>query len=183
MSKPSNTYCGITNNRARRIRQHNGELKRGAKQTRANRPWRMVAVLNGFETKDDAQRFEWSMHNPRVRRLRQPHSGVAGRLNCMRQLLLEHEAWQGRFTNEPIHIIIEKTHLTGTHVRYRQLLNNLDEDCEIHYSPGQLRLYHLAAAAADDGDGDGDDNTCLAKWSLCALEASVCVNETSAPPD
>jgi putative endonuclease len=35
-------YCGITNDLARRIKQHNGELRGGAKYTRANSPCSLV---------------------------------------------------------------------------------------------------------------------------------------------
>jgi len=35
-------YCGITNNLEKRLRQHNGELKGGAKYTRANAPCELV---------------------------------------------------------------------------------------------------------------------------------------------
>ena len=35
-------YCGITNNLEKRIKQHNGELKGGAKYTRSHRPCRLV---------------------------------------------------------------------------------------------------------------------------------------------
>ena len=35
-------YCGITNDVARRLRQHNGEIQGGAKYTRANSPCELV---------------------------------------------------------------------------------------------------------------------------------------------
>lgn len=35
-------YCGITNDLSRRLRQHNGDIKGGAKYTRANAPCRLV---------------------------------------------------------------------------------------------------------------------------------------------
>lgn len=35
-------YCGITNNLQKRLRQHNGELKGGAKYTRAKGPCSLV---------------------------------------------------------------------------------------------------------------------------------------------
>ncbi|WP_428088305.1 GIY-YIG nuclease family protein [Candidatus Thioglobus sp.] len=35
-------YCGITNDLARRLRQHNGQIKGGAKYTRANGPCELV---------------------------------------------------------------------------------------------------------------------------------------------
>ncbi len=40
--RDNHLYCGITNQLDRRIRQHNGELKGGAKYTRANSPCVLV---------------------------------------------------------------------------------------------------------------------------------------------
>ena len=42
-------YCGITTNLERRLKQHNGELKGGAKYTRSRRPCKCIyteACLN-----------------------------------------------------------------------------------------------------------------------------------------
>lgn len=57
--EPRYTYIGCTNNPRQRLRRHNGELVNGAKATRAHRPWRMVRLVTGFETKREALRFEW----------------------------------------------------------------------------------------------------------------------------
>ncbi len=35
-------YCGITTNLEKRLKQHNGELKGGAKYTRGRRPCRII---------------------------------------------------------------------------------------------------------------------------------------------
>ena len=42
-------YIGITLDIARRLRQHNGEIKGGAKATRTGRPWKIVYIeeVNG----------------------------------------------------------------------------------------------------------------------------------------
>lgn len=40
--RDDNLYCGITNHLDQRIRQHNGEIKGGAKYTRANGPCELV---------------------------------------------------------------------------------------------------------------------------------------------
>jgi putative endonuclease len=40
--RDDNLYCGITNHLEQRIRQHNGEIKGGAKYTRANSPCELV---------------------------------------------------------------------------------------------------------------------------------------------
>ncbi|CAK9055053.1 unnamed protein product [Durusdinium trenchii] len=52
-------YTGITTDLSRRLRQHNGELRGGAKATRAGGPWQVVCVVQGFPSKVDACQFEW----------------------------------------------------------------------------------------------------------------------------
>lgn len=37
-------YCGITTNLERRLKQHNGEIKGGAKYTRSRRPCRFACI-------------------------------------------------------------------------------------------------------------------------------------------
>ena len=55
------TYIGATNNFKRRIRQHNGEIKGGAKYTSANKPWEPVLIVLGMPDKITALMLEWRM--------------------------------------------------------------------------------------------------------------------------
>lgn len=50
-------YCGVTTNMARRLGQHNGELRGGAKYTRARRPVRLAACCS-CRDRAQAQRLE-----------------------------------------------------------------------------------------------------------------------------
>ena len=52
------TYVGATVNVKRRLRQHNGELKGGAKYT-AGGMWRLVCYAKNFPCWVDALQFEW----------------------------------------------------------------------------------------------------------------------------
>lgn len=58
-SSTDTTYIGYTSDLNRRLRQHNGLLKGGAKATRKHRDWVLRAAVSGFKTKTSAQRFEY----------------------------------------------------------------------------------------------------------------------------
>nr|GEW60340.1 structure-specific endonuclease subunit slx1 [Tanacetum cinerariifolium] len=60
---PIKTYVGVTNNFSRRLKQHNGELKGGAKASQAGRPWICACIIHGFETKSEACKFEYKWKN------------------------------------------------------------------------------------------------------------------------
>ena len=60
------TYIGCTNNFKKRIRQHNGEIKGGAKYTNSNRPWIPVCIISGFSDKSQALCFEWRIKRTRI---------------------------------------------------------------------------------------------------------------------
>jgi structure-specific endonuclease subunit SLX1 len=55
------TYVGSTNNLSRRIRQHNGLIKGGAKYTTAYKSvgWKIICFVKGFQTKSKCLSFEW----------------------------------------------------------------------------------------------------------------------------
>ena len=58
------TYVGATVNLNHRLRQHNGEIKGGARATtmKVNKgeTWRRACYVEGFPTWSEALRFEWA---------------------------------------------------------------------------------------------------------------------------
>jgi len=54
------SYVGVTNSLPRRLRQHNGELKGGARYTHAHRPWRFFAIFV-VGNRHDALSIEWKI--------------------------------------------------------------------------------------------------------------------------
>ena len=53
------TYVGSCKKLSKRIRQHNGEIKGGAKYTLKGRPWKYVLYVEGFQTWNQCLSFEW----------------------------------------------------------------------------------------------------------------------------
>ncbi len=62
----SSTYIGATVDVKRRVRQHNGEIKGGAKSTnRRGGVWKTLCYVQGFSGENEALRYEWRVkHSP-----------------------------------------------------------------------------------------------------------------------
>ncbi|KAK2351565.1 structure-specific endonuclease subunit slx1 [Trifolium repens] len=67
---PIKTYVGVTTNFPRRLKEHNGELKGGAKASRAGRPWICACIVCGFTNRSEACVFEskWKALSKRIPR-------------------------------------------------------------------------------------------------------------------
>jgi structure-specific endonuclease subunit SLX1 len=65
LASRARTYVGITTDLRRRLAQHNGAERGGAKSTRGGRPWRIAARFGPFATRGVALRLEH-----RLKRLR-----------------------------------------------------------------------------------------------------------------
>lgn len=71
------TYCGVTNDLTRRLRQHNGALVAQARRCKAPRPdeggarytrgqrWTPLAIVRGFPSRTLALAFEWCVKHSR----------------------------------------------------------------------------------------------------------------------
>lgn len=88
------TYAGVSPVPARRLRQHNGELKGGAKYTTSKGPgWRHICLISGFN-KIQALQFEWAVKHCPPRNA----GGITNRLNKLVEVL-HREKWT---SNSPI---------------------------------------------------------------------------------
>lgn len=71
----SKTYVGVTNNLERRLRQHNGEIKGGARYTSSGGPWTLAMLVGPFGTYQHALHFEWHWKHMAPKKL----TGIKGR--------------------------------------------------------------------------------------------------------
>jgi len=77
------TYIGATNDPAHRLRQHNGELKGGAKATKGKK-WTQAFYLSGFPDWSTTLQFEWAwkFHG-------RGKPGLPGKLRALKELLVK----------------------------------------------------------------------------------------------
>ncbi len=57
----NHTYVGITTNLDRRLKQHNGLIQGGAKNTRAKRPYNIAYYISDIENRSIAQKLEYDI--------------------------------------------------------------------------------------------------------------------------
>ena len=89
------TYCGFTVNPQRRIRQHNKEIKGGAKATRLG-TWEFIFLMTGFETSNNALSCEWRLKHPEGKRKKnKKYFGVSGRIHTINDVL-KLEKWTNK---------------------------------------------------------------------------------------
>lgn len=86
------TYNGFTNNIKRRIRQHNGIIKGGAKYTCRYRidenSWQIIAIVSGFPDKINALQCEWRIKHPdNKKRRKNKYNTPSGRIMGLNEVL------------------------------------------------------------------------------------------------
>ncbi|CAA0407196.1 unnamed protein product [Arabidopsis thaliana] len=69
-TEPIKTYVGITTDFSRRLKQHNGEIRGGAKASSAGRPWLCACIITGFTCLSQASSFEskWKIFSRKLPR-------------------------------------------------------------------------------------------------------------------
>ena len=117
LANDQRTYNGSTNDPRRRLRQHNGELKGGARATsRAGPGWRVIALVAGFPDHVNALQCEWRIKCPSGRPgLRETTwKGPAGRVRGLGHVL-GLEKWTGQTTipcgSFPLHVWVEEKYV------------------------------------------------------------------------
>jgi structure-specific endonuclease subunit SLX1 len=99
------TYNGYTNNLRRRLRQHNGEIRGGARATHNRGVWSYLAIMTSPEwTAIRAMENEWSIKHPTRKRIRcSEFNGPTGRLWSLKLVF--------QYIPEPVTLYIHQQYL------------------------------------------------------------------------
>ena len=82
------SYVGMTNDFTRRLRQHNKEIKGGARYTSKRDSWYPVLIIYGFQDMKSAMQCEW--------RLKRGKKGVEGRIRYLNDYLSKNDKWTSK---------------------------------------------------------------------------------------
>ena len=82
------SYVGMTNDFSRRLRQHNKEIKGGARYTSKRDSWYPVLIIDGFQDMKSAMQCEW--------RLKRGKKGVDGRIRYLNDYLSKNDKWTSK---------------------------------------------------------------------------------------
>ena len=81
------SYVGMTNNFFRRWRQHNHEIKGGAKYTQKKNFWYPICIIDGFPDKKSACQCEWRLKHSK------PYKGPLGRIQFLSKYISKNLQW------------------------------------------------------------------------------------------
>ena len=120
------TYNGCTNNFKRRIRQHNKEIKGGAKCTSIRGPWSPYCIITGFKDNIEALQTEWRIKRVEGRRRARKYSGSKGRIKGLNTILK-----LDQFTSKSQRLIIDMNLIIYLEPEYHDLLQDLPSHIQL----------------------------------------------------
>jgi len=120
------TYNGCTNNFKRRIRQHNGEIKGGAKCTSRTGPWSPYCIITGFQDNVEALQTEWRIKRVEGRRRARTYSGPAGRIKGLDKILQMEQ-----FTSKSQRLVKDMNLIIYLDTDYHNLIKHLPNNMEL----------------------------------------------------
>ena len=85
------SYVGMTNDFTKRIRQHNQEIKGGARYTKKGIDWYPILIIDGFKDKRSACQCEW--------RLKRGRGGCKGRIIYLNDYIKNNKRWTSNSDN------------------------------------------------------------------------------------
>ena len=120
------TYNGSTNNMKRRLRQHNGEIKGGAKCTSKRGPWSPYCIITGFQDNVEALQTEWRIKRVEGRRRARTYSGPKGRIKGLNKILQ-----MDQFTSKSQRLVKEMNLIIYLEPEYHSVLENIPDNMEL----------------------------------------------------
>lgn len=120
------TYNGCTNNFTRRIRQHNGEIKGGAKCTSKRGPWSPYCIITGFQDNVEALQTEWRIKRVEGRKRARKYSGPVGRIKGLDKILQMEQ-----FTTKSQRLVKDMNLIIYLEPEYHHLIEHLPENMEL----------------------------------------------------
>lgn len=86
------TYAGVSPDPIRRLRQHNCEIKGGAKYTTSKGcGWKHICLVSGFRNKIEAFQFEWAVKHAPPRNV----GGIKSRIKKL-YIIFNREKWTSK---------------------------------------------------------------------------------------
>lgn len=132
------TYNGFTNNPKRRIRQHNKEIKGGARYTgkHGNSSWEIYALVCGFPNMVNALQCEWRIKHPDNKRKRPyKYNRPEGRIKGLNKVL-KLDYWTSQSTCRSSDMKLDVYILK----EYSHLLTDMPDHITIHVVDDKLDL-------------------------------------------
>lgn len=115
------TYVGYTNAPKRRLRQHNREIKKGARATSVmEKEAEMVCCVKGFKDISSAMQFEWAWQKRKISGISQHRfRGVFGRIEKLEHLLCLEKVTENAPLNSTLklEVIWFPVHIRGKEVQ------------------------------------------------------------------
>ncbi len=125
------TYNGKTNNIVKRLDQHNGKIKGGAKATRGKN-WVVYALMTGFPDEQNALSCEWRIKHPTKSRKRpQKYCGVNGRILGLNEIL-SCEKWTDKCK-----------HFNKDHNFKLFVINDVVDFIDVDLVPNNIEIYKV----------------------------------------
>jgi predicted GIY-YIG superfamily endonuclease len=160
------TYIGATNDLSHRIRQHNCEIKGGAKYTSSavknGHTWTLVCTVGRFPDMQTALQFEWMWKHI----TRKSHTKLPPNMRRIRAVIdlvnAEKSTSKSRlYTDfEPLKIIVY----------------NINPNTETLFN---TEIKHATAVLCDVGNPDADHRICAIGGALCST--ATCASDTTPP--
>jgi predicted GIY-YIG superfamily endonuclease len=136
----NHTYIGSTNDFNRRLRQHNGELKGGAKATQKLKPLIPIILIEGFdEDKKKALSYEWTLKHPNGKKRNIVYHGVEGRIKGLIYIITS-DKWIHKFGNLNLNITITKK----LYLDYKKIFDNIFDSLNIIDNQNSYSVIHTS---------------------------------------